>query len=95
MPEADCILSSLPWTELSPEVQRAVFAGMSRALRADGVFTTIACYGPHLTRAGRSFRSSLNEIFAEVRTTRLTWRNIPPAFVYQCRGLSRVDTPES
>lgn len=80
----ESIISALPWTVFSSAMQADIVNSVASLLSANGVFTTVACYGLHLTNGGRRFRSLLEERFSEVRATPVIWRNFPPAFVYRC-----------
>jgi phosphatidylethanolamine/phosphatidyl-N-methylethanolamine N-methyltransferase len=88
--EIDSVLSTLPWTSLPEDVQRGILGNVSAILAPTGSFTTIACYGLHVTRAGRRFGDLLREIFDDVGTEAMTWGNIPPAFVYHCTMRRKV-----
>ncbi|MDX2081860.1 MAG: methyltransferase domain-containing protein [Terrimicrobiaceae bacterium] len=83
-PDADCIVSALPWTNFPDPMQGALLHASRDVLRPGGVFTTFACLGPHRSAAGRRLRGWLEMIFPEVSTTRVVWMNFPPAFVYRC-----------
>lgn len=83
-PDADCIVSALPWTNFPDEMQGALLRAARDVLRPGGVFTTFACLGLHRTPSGRRLRGWLDEIFPQVETTRIVWSNFPPAFVYRC-----------
>ncbi len=83
--KADYIISGLPWANMPAKVQERILGAVLAALAPDGMFTTFtyvhACWMP----SARRFRKRLREHFAEVRTSRIIWRNVPPAFVYRCR----------
>lgn len=82
--DAESIISALPWTVFPLPVQEEVIGTVASLLTENGVFTTVACYGIHLTRAGRNFRTLLDDKFAKVHATPVVWRNFPPAFIYRC-----------
>jgi len=82
--QVDTIISALPWTSFSGAAQREILEATEELLAVDGVFTTIACLGLHLTAPGRRFRGLLHEIFPTVEALPATWLNLPPAFVYRC-----------
>jgi len=46
---------------------------------------TFAYGGIHLLPKARAFRKELENHFSKISKTRTVWRNLPPAFAYQCR----------
>lgn len=85
VPHADVIVSGLPWAAFPPELQQTLLDSIYQSLGPDGRFTTFAYSGPSQLPKGRRFRKALLERFGEVRMTPVVWRNLPPAFAYQCR----------
>lgn len=81
---ADAILSGLPWANFSSELQRRLLAAVLAGLRPGGRFATFAYIPAAYFPAGRRFRALLEASFARVQTTRVVYRNFPPAFVYRC-----------
>lgn len=81
---ADSILSSLPWAGFTPELQERLLNAIVDTLRPGGHFATYAYIHCAWLPNARRFRESLESRFRSVRTTRVVWRNIPPAFVYKC-----------
>jgi len=90
--KADYIISGLPWANMAVQVQERILHGVDASLAADGMFTTFtyvhACWLPR----ARRFRERLENYFAEVKTSRIVWRNLPPAFVYRCRLKAAAST---
>ena len=84
-PQADYVLSGLPWAGFSPEEQQRLLAAVLRALRPGGQLATYAYNHTAWLPGGRRFRRLLKSRFGRVTTTRTVWRNLPPAFVYRCR----------
>jgi len=86
---ADYIISGLPWANMPVKVQERILAEVLISLAPEGMFTTFtyvhACWLPR----ARRFRERLEDHFAEVTTSRIVWRNLPPAFVYRCRSATR------
>ncbi len=83
--QADCVISGLPWTNMGRQIQDSILGAVVRSLTPCGVFTTFAyAHGYWLPTAVR-FRRRLREHFRSVKTSRLVWRNLPPAYVYRCR----------
>ncbi len=81
----DVIISGLPWAVFSEDVQDRILSESVEALADGGVFATFAYLQGLLMPAGIRFRNKLNSMFAAVETSRVTWFNLPPAFVYRCR----------
>ena len=75
---ADLIVSSLPFTVLPREVTAAVMDGVTKSLAPDGSFVAFQ-YSLHM-------KGTLEKLFEKV-DVRFVMMNIPPAFVYECRGV--------
>jgi phospholipid N-methyltransferase len=82
---ADSILSGLPWASFNRSLQQTLLAAVLGALRPGGLFATFAYIPAAWFPPGRRFRGMLNDRFTSVTTTRIVWKNVPPAFVYRCR----------
>jgi phospholipid N-methyltransferase len=54
-------------------------------LSPKGVFTTFAYAHAYWLPTAVRFRKRLKAHFGSVKTSRLVWRNVPPAYVYRCR----------
>lgn len=80
----DCIVSSLPWGSLAPELQDAIFEAIMEALPVGGRFVTFTYVGVPLMPAGKAFKQRLVSNFSKVDTSPVIWRNLPPALVYSC-----------
>ena len=72
------IVSSLPFTVLPREVTKSVMDGVTRSLAPDGSFVAFQ-YSLHM-------KGTLEKLFDKV-DVRFVMMNIPPAFVYECRGV--------
>ena len=81
---ADAILSGLPWANFSRELQERLLGAVVAGLRPGGRFATFAYVPAAHFPPGRRFRALLEASFPRVETTRLVYRNFPPAFVYRC-----------
>ena len=81
---ADCIISSLPWSSMDAEVQRRVLESTAASLRPGGSFSTMAYLHASGYAAARHFRSELVRHFGRIESSKVVWANIPPAFVYHC-----------
>jgi phosphatidylethanolamine/phosphatidyl-N-methylethanolamine N-methyltransferase len=80
----DCVLSGLPWAGFSRDLQERLLTPILKTLRPGGRFATFAYSHAAWLPRGQEFRRLLEAHFAQVRTTRIVWRNLPPAFVYHC-----------
>lgn len=81
----DTVVSSLPWTLISPADRRGMLSEIAGTLAPGGTFTTITTLTALPNRV-REFRSELAETFDEVVATAAVWRNLPPARLMVCRG---------
>lgn len=81
---ADAILSGLPWASFPEGLQDQCLQAITRVLRPGGRFCTFAYLQGLCLPAGRRFRRLLGQHFAHVGRGPTVWRNLPPAFVYQC-----------
>jgi len=81
---ADSVLCGLPWAGFSQDLQDRLLSAVLGSLRPGGKFATFAYIHAAWLPPGRRFRQMLQSNFAEVTTTRVVWRNVPPAFVYRC-----------
>jgi phospholipid N-methyltransferase len=81
----DCVISSLPWASFSPASQQQHLDAITAVLRPGGSFVTFAYLQGLLLPAGKRFQRLLEEHFDPVVRSRVTWMNLPPAFVYRCR----------
>lgn len=81
---ADAILCGLPWASFHPALQERLMAAISASLVPGGRFATFQYIHASWFPTARRFRKLLERHFSDVRTTRVVWRNIPPAFVFRC-----------
>src|SRR5919108_3241 len=81
--KTDYIVSGLPWANMRVNVRERILEAVLASLAPDGLFSTFtyvhACWLP----SARRFRRRLEERFADVKTSRIIWKNAPPAFVYR------------
>lgn len=94
-PEADRIVSTLPWGNFEAGLQARILGQAHDALAEGGIFGTLVCFGSQWLPAGRRFRRLLGEIFTHVEVRGVVWRNVPPAMIYVARRgnpPSRKDT---
>lgn len=81
----DAIVSGLPWASFSGQYQRELLQATCSVLRPGGQFTSFAYLQGLLMPSGRRFRGQLGRYFRSIQTSRVVWKNIPPAFAYRCR----------
>ena len=83
----DRVISSLPWTVFPQDVADAGLSAVTQVLADDGVMVTFTyVHANSLLPGGKRLRELLSKYFADVSTSRIEWRNVPPALVYVCRG---------
>ena len=80
----DATISGLPWAAFSPERQERFLDATVKAMRPDGRFATFAYSHAAWLPPARRFRELLDSRFRRVETSKVVWRNMPPAFVYRC-----------
>ncbi len=78
--KAGLIVSSLPFTVLPRGVTKEVMECVTRGLAPDGVFVAFQ-YSLHM-------KGAFEKLFREAEV-RFVMMNIPPAFVYECRGVRK------
>jgi phosphatidylethanolamine/phosphatidyl-N-methylethanolamine N-methyltransferase len=84
LPPACCIVSGLPWAAFDEDLQDRLLAATVTALRPQGRFVTFTYAHSLLLPAAKRFRRKIDRLFADVTTSRIVWRNLPPALVYCC-----------
>ncbi|MCM2281633.1 MAG: methyltransferase domain-containing protein [Bdellovibrionaceae bacterium] len=78
------VVSSLPWTVFSPELQKRTLTGIHDALAENGRFVTYVCLNAAWYPQAQHFGGLLNGMFRSVTKSPIEWKNVPPAFVYLC-----------
>ena len=81
----DAVVCGLPWAAFDENLQDAILTTMSLRLASDARFATFAYLQGLALPAGRRFARKLHDRFGEVTTSRVVWRNLPPAIIYRCR----------
>ena len=81
---ADCILSTIPWSILSPIKRDAIIGAVHLTLASHGTFATAVCYGTQHFPAGRDLERSLRAVFRNVKISPIVLWNMPPMRVYYC-----------
>ena len=85
MDDLDAIISGLPWTAFTDELQNELLDAMFSVLSEQGQFITFAYLHGLPLQSARRFRSVLEDRFASVTISPIVWRNFPPAIFYSCR----------
>ncbi len=83
--EVDAIVSGLPFVAFPEAQKRRIILAAANALRSGGYFTTFQYVQGLLLPASRKFQRLLEENFARVERSDVTWLNFPPAIFYRCR----------
>jgi phospholipid N-methyltransferase len=82
--KVDAIVCGLPWASLPIDLQARIMAAILDVLKPGGIFVTFAYLQGLLLPAAGMLRRRLRSQFSAVTTTRVIWRNVPPAFAYVC-----------
>lgn len=83
--KCDCIISSLPWAGFDKDLQESILQQIVDVLEPGGEFLTFAYLHNVFFPTARLFHHMLYHKFRRVTTTKIVWKNVPPAFVYYCR----------
>lgn len=81
---ANCIISCLAWGSMLPPTQNRIFKAVLRSLAPGGQFVAFAYLHAAWFPTSLRFRKRLMRHFSRVEVTSVVWRNLPPAFVFQC-----------
>ncbi|MEK6556097.1 MAG: methyltransferase domain-containing protein [Bdellovibrionota bacterium] len=82
---ADAVVSSLPWTVFSEDLQDKILSSVVESLKPGGVFLTYTCLNATLYPNAKSFNRLIKEKFSSCEKSATEWKNIPPAYVNICR----------
>lgn len=82
----DVIVSGLPWASFPQGLQSTILGHVLPRLAPGGRFATFAYWGFHRLPKARRFRDLLHTQVPGAETSRVVWRNLPPAFVYVARA---------
>jgi len=82
--KADYIVCGLPWASLPLGVQDRVLAAVLSSLSPGGHFVTFGYVHARWLPNAQRFRRRLEQNFNRVETSRVVWKNFPPAFIYRC-----------
>ena len=80
----ETIISGLPWASFQPDLQDSIISAIHASLKPNGIFTTFAYIQGALLPGAIKFRKLLKKYFPDTKTSKIIWRNIPPAFIYRC-----------
>ncbi len=83
--QADVMVSAVPFTSLPASERRRILQAAREALAPDGAMLVLQ-YSPLVQR-------ELERVFASVRR-RISLPNVPPAFLFACRGHARSAAAE-
>jgi phosphatidylethanolamine/phosphatidyl-N-methylethanolamine N-methyltransferase len=78
----DSIVSGLPWSTFSDNLQNELLNCILESLRPGGLFVNYGYVHAPILPNGRRFREVLRDRFSTVTTSSIVWKNFPPAFVY-------------
>ncbi|HDS84823.1 MAG TPA: methyltransferase domain-containing protein [Phycisphaerales bacterium] len=83
--QADSIISGLPFATFEPALQDRILYAVRQALRPGSTFVTFSYLHARPLSKAKRFRDKLAQLFADVETSPIIWKNLPPAFIYRCR----------
>ena len=84
MKKVDNIVCSIPWSYYDKKFHQHSLQLISDNLTEGGQFITVTNLPSLLLKSGRAFRKELNKHFKTVKTSKMVWSNLPPAFCYVC-----------
>ena len=87
----DAIVCGLPFTVFSEELQRCILRAIVRSLADTGSFSTFTYFHAKGLPTAKRFRSLLEDYFGKVETSKVVWRNTPPAVVYRAWSARALD----
>lgn len=83
--QVDAIISGLPWALIPDHAQDGYLDATLEVLKPQGQFVTFAYLTGLVLPEAKRFKTKLNQRFASVQKSEVSWLNVPPAFVYRCR----------
>ena len=81
----DCIISGLPFTILSYELQEQLLKTIREALSPGGRFLTYTYVHRMNSKGNKRLRQLFEKHFDKLETSPIVWKNVPPAYVYCAR----------
>jgi phosphatidylethanolamine/phosphatidyl-N-methylethanolamine N-methyltransferase len=85
LPKADLIVSGLPWSIFSDQLQNDILKATTKELQHDGTFSTFAYIHALKLKQAKAFSEKLHHHFNDVQISKVIWRNLPPAVIYHCK----------
>jgi len=85
LPNPSLIISGLPWANFNPELQKSILGSTVENLDQEGTFSTFAYVHALKLKKAQAFKGLLQDHFSDVATSKVIWRNLPPAVIYHCR----------
>jgi phosphatidylethanolamine/phosphatidyl-N-methylethanolamine N-methyltransferase len=83
--QVDAIISGLPWALIPEQAQNCYLDATFGVLKPGGQFATFAYLTGLMLPEAKRFKVKLSRRFTEVQKSKVSWLNVPPAFVYRCR----------
>ncbi len=85
--EVGVVVATLPWSVIPEDKQTTMLEAILETLAPDGqlLFYVYVQALPFWTRS--PFAKVLERAFSKVERGSVVWKNVPPAVVYDCRGL--------
>lgn len=80
---AHAVISGLGWSATRPGRDDCLLPVMAHALADDGVLVQLAYLWTSWAPPARALRNELAARFTHLQTSRVVWRNLPPAIVYR------------
>jgi phospholipid N-methyltransferase len=78
----DCIISGLPFTVFNYELQKEFLKIIKDALSPGGRFLTFTYLHRRESKGNLRLKKLLKKNFDKLETSRVVWKNFPPAYVY-------------
>jgi phospholipid N-methyltransferase len=83
--QVDAIISGLPWALIAEKNQNIYLDATLEVLSPQGQFATFAYLTGLFLPEAKRFKAKLHQRFSDVQKSKISWLNLPPAFVYRCR----------
>lgn len=91
----DRVISGLPWTVWSDEVQESILDAVCDSLADDGRLVTFTYVHAQVLPGAKRLKEKLSRRFRAVTRSRVAWANLPPAFVWVCSEPNRDNSAAS
>jgi phosphatidylethanolamine/phosphatidyl-N-methylethanolamine N-methyltransferase len=83
--KVDYLISGLPWTLFSDELQNTLLKAISASMEDDGEIATFVYLHVLYTPLGRRFMKNLKKYFSDVAPKKIAFWNLPSAAVIRAR----------